>query len=70
MLSLMLCQARKIHPYLSQFENDWATAEILKQYLSSVRRYGRRKGYFNCAQEARSRRGTLDNIFDDDDTAH
>ena len=67
-LSLSI-QARKIHPYLSRFENDWATAEILKQYLSSVRRYGRRKGYFNCAAEARQgcRRRNLDDMFDKDD---
>ncbi|KAI0821128.1 hypothetical protein BC629DRAFT_1435036 [Irpex lacteus] len=67
-LNKIFSMARKIHPYLSQFENDWATAEILKQYLSSVHRYGRRKGYFN--QDARSRRGTLDNIFDNFNTTN
>ncbi|KAI0785438.1 hypothetical protein BC629DRAFT_519160 [Irpex lacteus] len=66
-LNKIFSSARKLHPYLTRFENDWATAEILKQYLSSARRYGRRKGYFDCAGEARRRRGrNLDDMFDGD----
>ncbi|GJF00483.1 hypothetical protein PsYK624_167710 [Phanerochaete sordida] len=62
-LSRIFSMARKIHPYLARFQNDWATAEILKQYLSSARRYGKRKGYFSCASEARvQRRRSLDDI--------
>lgn len=32
-------QARDIHPYLARFENDWATADIVKQYLRNRRKY-------------------------------
>ncbi|KAF7792018.1 hypothetical protein EIP86_003045 [Pleurotus ostreatoroseus] len=42
----IFASARHIHPYLEQFENDWATAEILKQFMSSTRSYGRKMGYF------------------------
>ncbi|EGO30893.1 hypothetical protein SERLADRAFT_404865 [Serpula lacrymans var. lacrymans S7.9] len=31
-----LCiQARCYHPYLAHFQNDWATSELIKQYLSN-----------------------------------
>ncbi|KAI0738752.1 hypothetical protein BC629DRAFT_307345 [Irpex lacteus] len=45
-LSRVFASARRIHPYLARFERDWATAAIVKQYMSSARRYGRRKNYF------------------------
>jgi hypothetical protein len=32
-------QARDVHPYLARFENDWATADIVKQYLRNRRKY-------------------------------
>lgn len=50
---LKLNQARKCHTYLAWFENDWTTTEILKQYPSSVCRYGRCKEYFDYSNEAR-----------------
>lgn len=66
---LVAYQARRIHPYLARFENDWATAAIVKQYMSSARRYGRRKGYFSCAHEARvtARNRTFDDEMNGDD---
>lgn len=36
---LTTCQARERQPYLAQFENDWATADIVKQFLRSRRKY-------------------------------
>jgi hypothetical protein len=32
-------QARDVHPYLARFENDWATADIVKQYMRNRRKY-------------------------------
>jgi hypothetical protein len=32
-------QARDVHPYLARFENDWATADIVKQYLCNHHKY-------------------------------
>lgn len=31
-------QARENHPYLKQFQNDWATAEIVKQFITNRRK--------------------------------
>lgn len=61
-LSRIFSMARKIHPFLLRFQNDWATAAILKQYMSSTRRYGKRKGYFSCRAEARGPRRRLEDM--------
>ncbi|EKM48688.1 uncharacterized protein PHACADRAFT_202515 [Phanerochaete carnosa HHB-10118-sp] len=56
--------ARKIHPFLARFANDWATGEMLKQFMSSVRRYGKRKGYFLYDTEASDVFRRLDDMED------
>ena len=38
-------QARKEQPYLARFENDWATSQILMQYLSNRRKNALKKGF-------------------------
>ncbi|EGO01390.1 hypothetical protein SERLA73DRAFT_151835 [Serpula lacrymans var. lacrymans S7.3] len=35
--------ARHYHPYLARFQNDWATSELVKQYLSNRRKNKSRK---------------------------
>ncbi|KAJ8586176.1 hypothetical protein M405DRAFT_844068 [Rhizopogon salebrosus TDB-379] len=35
--------ARRTHPYLARFQNDWATAEIVKQYLQNKRKAAQQK---------------------------
>lgn len=52
---------------MTRFTNDWATAEILKQYMSSVRRYSRKMGYLPGTPGGSGSRGTLDDIFDNED---
>jgi hypothetical protein len=32
-------KAREKHTYLKQFEHDWATADLVKQYLRNSRKY-------------------------------
>jgi hypothetical protein len=32
-------KARDRHPYLKRFENDWATADLVKQFLRNRRKY-------------------------------
>ena len=38
-------QAHHLQPYLQQFQNDWATAKLVKQYLSN-----------HCKNEAHKRK--------------
>ncbi|KAF8834097.1 hypothetical protein BDN67DRAFT_1016865 [Paxillus ammoniavirescens] len=38
--------ARKQHPHLNCFRNNWATAELVKQYLRNRRKYARRRNHF------------------------
>ncbi|KAG1898840.1 uncharacterized protein F5891DRAFT_1190322 [Suillus fuscotomentosus] len=42
-LSKIFKLARREHPYLKQFQNDWATAEITKQYLQNKRKQSNHK---------------------------
>ncbi|KAJ7206494.1 hypothetical protein GGX14DRAFT_457089, partial [Mycena pura] len=39
--------ARKHHPYLAEFQNDWATEEIVKQYVKNKRNNAYKKGYID-----------------------
>lgn len=32
-------QAREVEPYLARFEDDWATGQILRQYINGRRKY-------------------------------
>ncbi|KAI0083143.1 hypothetical protein BDY19DRAFT_910818 [Irpex rosettiformis] len=59
-LSRVFASARRMHPYLARFERDWATAAIVKQYMSSARRYGRRKNYFSSVGNLGERRNLDD----------
>jgi hypothetical protein len=34
-----LKQAREAEPYLAKFEDDWATGQILRQYINGKRKY-------------------------------
>ncbi|KAK7689947.1 hypothetical protein QCA50_006587 [Cerrena zonata] len=36
-LGNIYASARELHPYLAQFKYDWATADMVKQYLHSCR---------------------------------
>ncbi|KAI0694858.1 hypothetical protein C8Q76DRAFT_253574 [Earliella scabrosa] len=48
--------ARKDQPYLARFENDWATAQILIQYMANRRKNAIRKGLVVVQQDALGRR--------------
>ncbi|KAJ7851748.1 hypothetical protein B0H13DRAFT_2359844 [Mycena leptocephala] len=37
--------ARERHPYLARFTNDWATEEIVKQYIKNKRRHAYKNGW-------------------------
>ncbi|KAJ7310836.1 hypothetical protein DFH08DRAFT_1088007 [Mycena albidolilacea] len=37
--------ARERHPILKHYENDWATEELVKQYIKNKRCHGYRKGF-------------------------
>ncbi|KAI0700057.1 hypothetical protein BC835DRAFT_1304245 [Cytidiella melzeri] len=50
-LSKIFVSARHIHSYLERFEGDWATAAIVKQFMSSARRYGKQMQYFGQADD-------------------
>ena len=38
-------KARKEHPILRNFANNWATAAIAKTYMQNMRKHARRRGY-------------------------
>ncbi|KAJ6608983.1 hypothetical protein B0H10DRAFT_511046 [Mycena sp. CBHHK59/15] len=38
-------QARERHPYLQEFQNDWATEEIVKQFIKNRRNNSYHKEY-------------------------
>lgn len=42
-------QARQAHPVLARYEDDWATAEIAKQYMQNARSHARDMGYIEKA---------------------
>ncbi|KAH9922139.1 hypothetical protein B0H21DRAFT_827036 [Amylocystis lapponica] len=44
-LGLVYKLAREMFPHLDEFENDWATAEVIKQYLYNKRKNSVSKGY-------------------------
>ncbi|KAJ6544902.1 hypothetical protein B0H10DRAFT_2447815 [Mycena sp. CBHHK59/15] len=46
--------ARDRHPYLGRFVNDWATEEIVKQYIKNKRRHGYRQLKANSAKRDQS----------------
>ncbi|KAI0668870.1 hypothetical protein C8Q78DRAFT_194550 [Trametes maxima] len=48
--------ARAEQPYLARFENDWATAQILIQYMSNRRKNAIRKGRVIVTEDDRGRR--------------
>ncbi|KAI0683571.1 hypothetical protein BC835DRAFT_1311020 [Cytidiella melzeri] len=50
-LSKIFVSARRIHSYLECFEGDWVTAAIVKQFMSSARRYGKKMQYFGQADD-------------------
>ncbi|KAG2024172.1 hypothetical protein CC2G_001750 [Coprinopsis cinerea AmutBmut pab1-1] len=45
-LAAIYRKVRDTHPYMDRrrFPGDWATAELLKQYLKNHRKYERRRG--------------------------
>ncbi|KAI0684572.1 hypothetical protein BC835DRAFT_1422180 [Cytidiella melzeri] len=53
-LSKIFVSARRIHSYLERFEGNWATAAIVKQFMSSARRYGKQMQYFRQANDNRN----------------
>ncbi|KAI0684620.1 hypothetical protein BC835DRAFT_1422117 [Cytidiella melzeri] len=50
-LSKIFVLARCIHSYLEHLEGDWATAAIVKQFMSSARCYGKQMQYFGQADD-------------------
>ncbi|KAI0692137.1 hypothetical protein C8T65DRAFT_745275 [Cerioporus squamosus] len=44
-VALLYRAARNKHPILQKYENDWATAELVKQYFQNARGHARHKGY-------------------------
>ncbi|THH18873.1 hypothetical protein EW146_g2191 [Bondarzewia mesenterica] len=44
--------ARETFPTLERFQNDWATAELLKQYITNRRKYAKKQGYTDLRQAA------------------
>ncbi|KAI0683541.1 hypothetical protein C8Q76DRAFT_762825 [Earliella scabrosa] len=51
--------AREAHPILKQFQNNWLTAELAKQFLQNRRKHAVRRGYIdrsNLKTSARARR--------------
>ncbi|KIJ70561.1 hypothetical protein HYDPIDRAFT_184817 [Hydnomerulius pinastri MD-312] len=62
--------ARKQHPHLKQFRNNWATAELVKQYLRNRRKYAKRRGHFaDGASAAAGALGQDPNSGNDDSEA-
>ncbi|KAH9930798.1 hypothetical protein B0H21DRAFT_711943 [Amylocystis lapponica] len=64
-LGLVYKLVREQIPYLDEFENDWATAEIIKQYLYNKRKNSVSKGYIPpCAErlQAAKTAGKVANI--------
>ncbi|EKM52731.1 uncharacterized protein PHACADRAFT_31198 [Phanerochaete carnosa HHB-10118-sp] len=42
-LAKVFALSKRLQPYFTRFKNDWATAEILKQYMHSVSRDAKKK---------------------------
>ncbi|KAI0699018.1 hypothetical protein BC835DRAFT_1304659 [Cytidiella melzeri] len=53
-LSKIFVSARCIHLYLDRFEGNWATAAIVKQFMSSACCYGKQMQYFRQANDNRN----------------
>jgi len=66
----MTIQVRKHHQYMTQkrFPQDWATAELLKQYIRNHRRYTAKKDRLMAADQGDDEDSeTLPNIEDEND---
>jgi len=50
-LGLVYKLAREMFPVLERFPNDWATAEMVKQYLYNKRKNSVKKGYIPPREE-------------------
>jgi hypothetical protein len=59
-------QARDVHPYLARFENDWATGDIVKQYLRNRRKYMARQSK-QIVEESKVTQASKVNIEETDD---
>lgn len=46
-----LMQARGRHPILAKYANDWATEEIVKQFVKNKRRYAYRNGWLDVPEK-------------------
>ncbi|KAI0073760.1 hypothetical protein K474DRAFT_146108 [Panus rudis PR-1116 ss-1] len=44
-LSMVFRAAREEHPILKQYQNNWATAAIIRQYMSNKRKHAVKRGY-------------------------
>jgi hypothetical protein len=44
-------QARGRHPILAKYANDWATEEIVKQFVKNKRRYAYRNGWLDVPEK-------------------
>ena len=65
------CQARKAHPVLRRYVNNWATAAIARQYMQNKRKHAYKNGYIkkrtNPADGDDAAGGRRDGRRDDDD---
>ncbi|TBU55540.1 hypothetical protein BD310DRAFT_908305 [Dichomitus squalens] len=54
-LALLFKSARKEHPILRNYTNNWATAAIAKTYMQNMRKHARRRGYIPRYQPGNAR---------------
>ncbi|RDX50224.1 hypothetical protein OH76DRAFT_1482379 [Lentinus brumalis] len=59
-LALLYRAARKAHPVLKTYENDWATAELVKQYFQNARSWAREMKYLPPAPPRKGGRSRAD----------
>ena len=46
-----MCQAREQNPFLARFVGDWATKEIVKQFLKNKRRNHYKNGWLDVPEK-------------------
>jgi hypothetical protein len=56
-----------MHPYLARFENDWATAEIVKQYIRNRRKHVTKQSKEQAESNPRKKVPHIDELDEEED---
>lgn len=60
-------QAREVEPYLARFEDDWATGQILRQYINGKRKYETAKANGKAKVGGKRKRTSIEQLLSPND---